>query len=191
MKTALKALLCCIAPLFFNQSVKSQTGNNEIQVSGQIPYPIGDLATIVKRGYGYSAKGLWGVGKAKQQITAESGNNFFDIKEKYLTNKIEASYSSWPIYGGYRRYAGGFYAEGQVGFAVNTINAFRDDTFDDNFQTKTYFAWALGAGYKIKYFELGSRFQTSLVANSADITFISFHLSVRIPFLYAGEIKKL
>ena len=176
-----KALILLFSILTFSASVKAQKGNNQFQVAAQVDVPTGDLADVAKTGYGFSAKGLFGFGTARQQATLEVGYNRFGVKDKFLPQGVSAEYRSIPIYTGFRYMLGHFYLEPQAGVAFNTVYA--SNLFNLNSQTKTYFAWATGVGYAYKQFDFAVKYQSSDVKNSSsDITFVAFRVGYRLPF---------
>jgi len=174
-------LLCMVAVLFFcNVFVaRAQKGNNELQIAGQLSFPIGDLAELAKRGHGFSAKGLWGVGKASQQITTEVGYSFLNLKDKWLTDGVSAYYGGFVLYSGYRYKWQNFFVEPQAGVAFYSIDGFNSLTVNGIEETKTYFDWALGTGYSLGHLDLAIRYQSAQVKNSKDINFIALRLGYK------------
>ncbi|RYY37935.1 MAG: hypothetical protein EOP46_00845 [Sphingobacteriaceae bacterium] len=173
--------LLAILMFIFSLSAEAQKGNNQLQIAGQVAIPTGELGDLAKTGFGASAKGLFGFGVTRQQITVELGYNYFAVQDKYLPTGVDAQYRSIPLYTGYRYMLGDFYLESQAGVAINTIYA--SNAFQLESDTKAYFAWAAGVGYSLKSFDFSVRYQSSDVQKeSSDITFVGFRVGYRLPF---------
>lgn len=184
-----KLLIVTIAVCCINFCAVAQTGYNEVQVAAQVSFPTGDLAEIAKRGHGFSAKGLWGIGKANQQITTEVGYSYFNIKDKWLTEDVGAYYGGFVLYGGYRYRFNNIFIEPQAGVAFYKIDAFSSVNVKGIQESTRYFDWAIGAGYNLGHIDVGLRYQSAQVKNSNDITFIGLRLGYK--FYISKKAKNL
>jgi hypothetical protein len=173
-----RGLLFIVALLFAYQA-KAQIGNNEVQIAVQLALPVGELSDLASRGDGGSVKGLWGIGRGPQQITAEVTYTFFDLRDEWLGQGTGAFYGGFTIYGGYRYRFGNFFAEPQAGVASYSINAYNSITQRGIDQSKAYFSWAAGGGYQWRNFELGTRYQSAMVSNSESINFVALRLGYK------------
>lgn len=152
----------------------AQKGNNIIQLSGQVNFPTSDLADVVKTGFGFAAKGMYGFSLRKQQVTLEAGYNRFQVD--VAPGGIDANYSAIPIYTGYRYSFGGFHLEPQAGLSINRIAASSGSR--TVYSSQTNFAWATSVGYSFKFMELDVRYQSSELKDSKeDLTFIGVRLA--------------
>lgn len=160
---------CLLTTLVF-----AQKGTKMLQLSGQAAIPTGKLSDIVNVGYGAALKGILGVGKTNQQITLEAGYNRFNVKN--LPSTLDASYSSVPIYLGYRANLGGIIIEGQSGLALNHIEG--SGPGGKVSENQTAFGWALGAGYMYRSVELDIRYQNSEAGSDTNvIRFVGIRLA--------------
>jgi len=169
-----KILLISTVVLGLTLSAKAQKGNNMLQVSGQLAIPTSDLADVVKLGFGASAKGMYGFGLKKQQVTLEAGYNRFSVKN--LPSGIDAHYSAIPIYTGYRYTLGNFNLEPQAGISINRVAGSAGSMSASD--SKTNFGWATSVGYSFNNLELGVKYQSSDVKDSDEsLTFVGIRLS--------------
>lgn len=178
------ATMCC-----FSFYAAAQTGYNEAQIAAQLSFPVGDLAQIAKRGHGFSAKGLWGIGKANQQLTTEVGYSYFNIKDTWLTEDVGAYYGGFVLYGGYRYRFNNIFIEPQAGVAFYKIDAFSSVNVQGIQESDRYFDWAIGAGYNLGHIDVGLRYQNASVKNSNDISFIGLRLGYK--FYISKKAKEL
>jgi|GEM_PF-1303124 len=179
LKKFIKPLLLTFAICSSTFCAIAQKGYNELQIAGQLSFPTGDLAELAHRGHGFSAKGLWGIGKKNQQITTEVGYSYFDLKDKWLTEGVSAYYGGFMLYGGYRYKFHNFFIEPQAGVAFYQLNGYSDVRKQGVEANQTYFAWAMGAGYNLGHFDLAIRYQGAQVPQSTDITFFGLRLGYR------------
>lgn len=166
MKSALLFLALLVGTTF---NGKAQSGNNQLQASGQVSFPVSTLKNFAKTGYGFAAKGLFGFGKATQQATIEAGYAHFslDQPEGYATD-----YTAMPVYLGYRYLFGNVFVEPQLGIAIDRFKV-PYVTIDES--TTTRFGWAASIGYLVGPIELGAKYQSS-VTQAKDLNFVSIRL---------------
>ena len=156
-------ILAVFAALPFVAS--AQKGTNAIQISGQAAIPVGDLADIVKTGFGGAAKGIYGFSSKPQSFTLEAGYNQFAVKN--LPSSASAHYSAIPVYVGYRANLSGVVLESQAGLSFNRIaGSGPGGTASAN---ESVFGWALSASYLYRSVELGVRYQSSEGAKDANV----------------------
>lgn len=153
----------------------AQRDTQFIQISGQASVPLGNLADIIKPGFGGAAKGVYGFSDKPQSFTLEAGYNQFGVKN--IPSGASAHYSSVPVYGGYRANLSGVVLEGQAGVAFNHIAG--SGPGGNASANQTAFGWAFSAAYLYRSFELGLRYQRS--EGAKDATVISF-LGVRLGY---------
>jgi len=178
MKSNMKMILSCVtAFLLAGLTSQAQSGNNQLQFSGQLSRPTSALLEVTNIGYGGAVKGMYGFGDNDQQATLEAGYNRFPVK--HLPTGVEAHYSSIPIYGGYRYLINSFSLEAQVGLAVNRIIGRNSQiTVSD---THRNLGWALGIGYTLKGLEIAARYQVSDVKGTDDdLNFLGIRLAYNI-----------
>lgn len=154
-------------------TVKAQKGDNLLQLSGQANFPISNLADNAKTGYGFAAKGMYGIGTGQDHVTLEAGYNRFAIKESI--KGLEGFYSAIPIYTGYRYTIGNFNLEPQAGIAFNKIAVSTGSA--ENSSSKTSFAWSTSVSYALKSLELGVRYQSSEIKDKDNLTFLGIRLA--------------
>lgn len=151
----------------------AQQGTNQIQIAGQASIPTGDLADIVKTGFGGSVKGMYGITRKPQSLTFEAGYNRFSVKD--LPSSASAHYSAIPLYAGYRANLGGIILESQAGVSFNRIAG--SGPAGNASDTQTAFGWALSAGYVFRSVELGVKYQSSEADNDTfAIRFVGIRL---------------
>lgn len=169
-----KKLRSLAALVVLTISAYAQKGNNVLQVSGQVNFPLSDLADATKTGYGFAAKGMYGIGMKKDHVTLEAGYNRFQVD--VLPGGIDGYYSVVPVYTGYRYTYGSFNFEPQAGIAFNKIaGSAGGQTAGD---TKTSFAWATAVSYSLKSMELGLRYQSSEINDSKEnLTFVGIRIA--------------
>jgi len=155
--------------------VFSQKGIKYIQVSGQAAIPVSDLTDIVKTGFGFAGKGIYGFSLKPQAFTLEGGYNRFAVKD--LPSDASAHYSAIPVYAGYRANLSNVVLESQAGVSFNRIAG--SSQAGSASANQTAFGWALSAAYLYKSFELGIRYQSS--EGSKDVSVIRF-LGVRLGY---------
>lgn len=134
----------------------SQSGKNQIGVGADLGVPTGDFADGVKTGFGGYAKGLFGIGEAGQ-ITFTTGYSAFKFKGS--TSETKATWSIIPLLAGYRHNFSGFYAEPQVGYAINGIKVKAEG--ESASESDGAFAWAVGFGYVVSNVDFGARYQSA------------------------------
>lgn len=156
----------------------AQKGTNVLQASGTVAIPTGKLSEVVKVGYGGALKGMYGLGKADQQITLEAGYNRFSAKN--LPATVSATYSTVPIYLGYRAKLGSIIIEGQSGLALNRVEG--SGPAGKVSENQTAFGWALGAGYVYRSLELDVRYQNSEAGSD---TYVIRFVGIRLAYNFA------
>ncbi|MET0464256.1 MAG: hypothetical protein ABW007_13920 [Chitinophagaceae bacterium] len=170
MKTLTTFLLFC---LLTTQSF-AQKGNNQLQVSGHVGFPVFDMADGAKTGYGGAVRGFFGVGDRPQQISLTIGYSRFPVKD--LPAGAEANLSTLPVFLGYRYLWGGFFVETHAGVGFNNVHV-KASNGNSTDLSKTSFSWALRTGYQISNVELSVAYQnTGLDDANEDISFIGLHL---------------
>nr|WP_121271671.1 outer membrane beta-barrel protein [Pedobacter schmidteae] len=172
-----KKLLSLTVLVGLTISAYAQKGKNEVQLSGQVGFPTGQLADVAKTGYGFAAKGMYGFSLRKQQVTLEAGYNRFQVD--VLPGGIDGYYSAIPIYTGYRYTIGGFHLEPQAGISINRVAGSSGAASASS--TKTNFAWATSVSYSLKSVELGLRYQSSEMKDSEEgLTFVGIRLAYNL-----------
>ncbi len=170
----MKKLLLAFALLTSSFSLHAQTGKKFLQVSGQISRPTSTMLEVTNVGYGGAIKGMYGFGELKQQATFEVGYNRFPVKG--LPAGVEAHYSAFPIYLGYRYIANKLSLEVQGGTSINRIVG-RNEMISI-VETKLNLGIGLGIGYLFHDFEIGARYQiTDARGTEDDPTFLGLRLA--------------
>ena len=142
----------------FSFASHAQKGNNQIGVAFETGIPTGDFGKVSNLGFGSSVKGLYGIGTAGQ-LTLTAGFSSFSTKDKYLESGEKASLSIIPIMAGYRHNISQFFIEPQLGIGIyNSHDSYEGS--DPVNVSQSAFTWAIGAGYHIKKFDLGVRYQS-------------------------------
>ncbi|MFC1226203.1 hypothetical protein ACFE6N_20535 [Pedobacter sp. BG31] len=177
MKTA-KTLTIILILMVFGYHSFAQKGVKMLQPSGSLAIPTGKLSDEVNLGYGVALKGIWGVGKADQQITLEAGYNRFNVKN--LPTSIEANYATVPVYLGYRAKMGAIIIEGQSGVAFNHVKGTGPSGKASGNQTA--FGWALSVGYAFRDLELDVRYQNS---ESGTDTYVIRFVGIRAAYNFS------
>ncbi|MBD1362640.1 outer membrane beta-barrel protein [Mucilaginibacter sp. ZT4R22] len=169
-----KALTFIIALTSFMISAKAQKGNNQLQLGGQAAFPVSELGDVTKTGFGFSGKGMYGIGTSSQQVTFEAGFNRFTVKN--LPSGVDGHYSAIPIYTGYRYLIGGLSLEPQAGISINrVVGSAGNQTVSSS---EANFGWATSIGYEFNNIELSVRYQSSDVKDSdVDLTFVGVRLA--------------
>jgi hypothetical protein len=129
-----------------SMGVMSQKRSFELQVIAEANIPVFEN----ERGFGGLVKGLYGVGQ-KGELTLAAGFSKFKPENAV---EIENNMRLIPFLAGYRYNFYNFYIEPQVGFQF--ILPLRDFST----QSKGEFFGSFSAGYEIKRFTGGVRFQT-------------------------------
>lgn len=173
-----KILLTSAVILGLAFSAKAQQGNNKLQISGQAAIPTFDLSDIANVGFGFAAKGMYGFGSAPQHATLELGYNRFGLKD--MISEIDASFSTVPIYAGYRYTLGKFNLEPQIGISINKIGVSAGNQTVS--ESNTSFGWAAGVSYNISKVELGLKYQSAEIKDSDSST--SF-LGIRLAYNFS------
>lgn len=153
---------------------KAQKGDNKLQLAGQVGFPTSDLADAAKTGFGFAAKGMYGIGLRNDHVTLEAGYNRFSVKE--MEKGLSGNYSSIPIYTGYRYTIGNFNLEPQAGIAFNKVSA-KSMSEAKVSSKKTSFAWSTAVSYSVKFLELGVRYQSVEIKDNDNLTFVSVRLA--------------
>lgn len=151
----LKLLLFCVG---FAGSVKAQKGKDELRIIGEATVPIFQD----DRGFSGFAKGLYGVGHSGQ-LTLTTGLSKFKSKNS-LGRGIHLRLI--PLLAGYKHNVHKFYLEPQAG--IGELGGKEDIGGDLSRQSVAAFFWALGAGYEVKRFSAGIRFQSVKGIESRD-----------------------
>ena len=129
-------------------SVNAQKGNNQIGIGAEVDFPMGNLGTAYKTGFGGSIKGLYGIGNAGQ-LSLSAGLSSF--KGKSGTIYASQTFNLVPILAGYRHnFKSSFYLEPQAGVGIGTTKV-------SNFKfTQTEFAAVLNVGYAKNGFDISA-----------------------------------
>lgn len=173
----MKKRLVFFALVVVATAAMAQKGVRQLQIGIQAARPLSSLLTVTNFGYGGSAKGLYGFGRAAQQATLEVGYHRFPLK--HIPDGVEVHYSALPIYVGYRYIYNKFTFEPQVGLSINRIAG-----HNNQISTSATFynvGWSLGAGYTLNNFEIGARVQISEIKDQdEDLNFLGVRLAYNI-----------
>ena len=141
-------------------SAQSQTTRNQFQVIGELAIPIHDYSP------GYSGQFKWLCRlSASGQLTVSAGYSGFRSTGKSVGGKRE-SLRLVPFMVGYRRNIDRIFIEPQAGYGE--LGGRVDIGGDYARPSVGAFFWALGAGYSLKRFDVGVRYQGAHGAQSSE-----------------------
>ena len=162
-----KNYMVLLATILITAGSFAQKGTTFIGAGADLVLPSGVSADYFKTGFGFYAKGLFGVGTAGQ-ITVTSG--YAGFKTTIPTEIASSSGRLIPILLGYRHNFTGFFVEPQVGYSVLGITV--DDGFDTYTDSDGGFTWAAGIGYVFNNkVEVSGRYQASSKGGETDAFF--------------------
>jgi len=133
-------------------SGKAQKGSNQVTLIAESTVPIYQN----DQGLGSFIKGSYGIGKSAQ-LTFTAGYSKFHSKNSVEIQKTTTRLI--PFLVGYKQNINKFYVEPQIGFGE--LGGKISDHGDFANPSVGALFWALGAGYNIKQFVIGVRFQSA------------------------------
>jgi hypothetical protein len=152
-----KQILIYILSVLCVYIVNGQKGNNQVTLLIENTVPIYQN----DQGFGGFIKGLYGIGKSAQ-LTFAAGLSGLHSKNPVETQKITTRLI--PFLVGYKQNIKRFFLEPQIGFGELSGKISEHGDFAKPSVGALF--WALGAGYTIKRFLVGLRFESAHAVES-------------------------
>lgn len=175
-----KVLLTVFAVMTLTAMSFGQKNSFHLGIGAEVGVPTGDLKDAAKTGFGGSVKALYGVTESGY-ITAQFGLLSHKTSTD-LTNVLgqEGTWTVTPLLVGYRHNFKGFFVEPQLGTSSYKLKV------GGGSSSESAFTWALGAGYMMKGFEAGLRYQSATKSGST-LSMIAFRVGYNFNLTAGGK----